>query len=225
MAALTRDQMVTELQSRGWSRFAAADLQRYLDWALRDLYVSGRFEHQTRASASVAATAMTTVTVAGVETAGSFKIGAIEAVSATRSSGDVVRLSPATEQMFLDLILPASRESSPNTGDPTHYYLWDETIYIYPKPSVSTTITVDVLTRETAFTGGSDTTGLPEEFDKVVVALAEVHCYRRAHDYEGMAVAQNHARQMILDEMGATADRMREQYDRIERYDHGSTWS
>jgi len=222
MSAMTRDQMVTELQDRGWSRYAAASIQKYLDWGLRDVLVSGRFEANLRASTQVTATAMDSVTITAIETAASpLKVGSIEGLSATRSGGDVVPLEPATAELFRDVILPTARLASPDTGDPTHYYLWDLIAYIYPKPTTSTTITVDFLASKNAFSGGSDTTGLPEGFDRAVIAAAEVHCYRRAHDYEGMAVAANIMRQVILEERNADADMMREQVDRIGRYSHG----
>ncbi len=45
--------------------------------------------------------------------------------------------------------------------------------------------------------------------------LAEVHCNRRAHNYEDMAAAQMLFDQILLDELGRAGAEMTERVDRI----------
>lgn len=196
MASMTRVNMKTELQARGWSRFGSTELDKYLDWALAELYAMGNFPRSQMSLTEIAS--QTTMTIAFTSILTNEGIDQIEAVQVKDPSGTVRKLTHASDVYWQNTIFPASRETSPLTGPVQYYYVWDFTVYLYPKPEVAVAVTVHYTVKKDLFSGDSDTTGLPERYDPVVVALAEVHCARRARDYDGLMRAQQWVRDYFL---------------------------
>jgi hypothetical protein len=101
---------------------------------------------------------------------------------------------------------------------PTHYYVYDLAVILYPKMQTAVDVYVHHLLREDVFSGASDVTALPERFDKVVIAQAEVYCYRRAHETEGMIVSQQYVDEFFLSELGMAGATMEEEQERVMPY-------
>ena len=218
MANMTRAQMVTELTNRGWSRFASTDLERYLDWALQDLYNMAKLPRSTLSVFTSTALTddeipFTTITAAGAEL-----VHQIKAVY-VKYSGEVIKLEAADPEYFMAAIWPNLQATNPIKAPyPTHYYIYDLTVILYPKMEAAVDVYVHHLLREDVFSGASDTTALPERFDKAEIAQAESYCYRRAHEPEGMAMAQGMVREFLLDELGMAGAEMDEKQDRVISY-------
>jgi hypothetical protein len=49
----------------------------------------------------------------------------------------------------------------------------------------------------------------------MVLAQTEVYCFRRAHNPEGMLMAQQAVRDFLLDELSMADQEMDERYDRV----------
>lgn len=216
MANMTRDEMVTELQARGWSRFTAAQVQRYLDWGLQDIYARSSYPRSVMGVTTVAGFTGQTTPFTTLSGAGAELVHKVVRVL-TLYSTEIIELLAADEDYFWSVMWPNSQKSSPDKGaHPTHYYVHDLLVYTYPQPHAAVTLYIHHLLREDVFSGGTDTTGLPERFDKAVIAAAEVHCARRARDVETMGLAQAMVDQFILDELGQSSMQMAELTERID---------
>ena len=217
MANLTRDLMVAELQSRGWSRFVATDLERYLDWALQDIYGMAKFDRSTlNVYAPGVVPATSNVPFSTISGSSAELVHQIKAVFVGDGT-HVFRLEPANEEFFLEVMWLNSQlgEQADLAPHPTHYYVFDRAVFLYPIAQASIPVWIHHLLREDVFSGASDTTALPERFDKAVIAQAEVHCNRRAHDYEGMGIALGEVSRFMMDELGMANTQMDEDYERV----------
>jgi len=215
MANMTRDQFVAELQARGWSRFLAAQLEKYLDWALQDIYGKARFDRSVLSMVVVAATELDVIPFSTISGAGNELVNEIKAVYIQQSGQEPQKIAPATEEDFLTVIWPNTESPAPDLGVPDMYFVYDLNVYLYRKPYPAVDVHIHHMLREDTFSGGSDTTSLPERFDKAILALAEVHCNRRSHNYEDMAAAQAVFDQFLLDELGREGMQMAERTDRV----------
>lgn len=129
--------------------------------------------------------------------------------------GVVHKLAYASREYFQEVIRPNTAATTPLVGLPTYYYVYDSNIILYPKPQVAVDVTVDFLRRKDSFSGDNDTTGLPERFDKIVIAWAEVFCHRRARELNEMINMERHARDMMLRELGQEESVAIESYERV----------
>lgn len=214
MANMTRDQLRDELKVRGWSRFTDAQLEKYLDWSLQDIYGMAKFPRSTLTTFTLVASVLDVIPFATISGASAELVQEIRSVY-VKQDGVVTRLRPVEEDYFLSVMRPNTMASSPTTGLPAVYFVFDLAVVLYPKPSEAVDIVVDHLLREDNFTSASDTSGLPERFDKAIIAQTEVHCNRRAHDYEAMLVAENEARRFVFEELGQSGSDMREEQERV----------
>ncbi len=214
MANMDRDGLVAELQARGWGRFTASQLQKYLDWALQDLYAMARFPRSTLTIATISGTVLDVIPFSTVATANEL-VQQVKKVF-VKASTDIFELAPASEEFFSETMWPNTQDPSPTKGAyPATYFVYDLNLFLYPKPNSAVDIFVHYLLREDGFTSGTDTTGLPERFDKAVLYQAEVICSRRAHDVENMAIAQQALGDFLLSEVGQSGQEMEEKYDRV----------
>ena len=216
MANMTRDDMVAELQARGWSRFTPASLEKYLDWALQDIYGKAPFERSVLSTANVPSTELILIPFSTISGGADELVGEIKAVFIKQSGQEPQKLIPATEREFLDMIWPNSQSPTPQSGVPSQYFVYDLNVYVYPKPSPAVDIIIHHMRREDTFSGSGDITSLPERFDKAIIALAEVHCNRRSHNYKEMGAAQVVFDKFLLDELGRSGMQMGERVDRVQ---------
>lgn len=214
MAAMTRLNMVDELKAHGWSRYGDASLQRYLDWALQTTYGEGSFDRSAPDSTTVSATTNDQLTFASIAGASSELLQAVLNVR-VKLSGVVTKLTHAGREYFEEVIRPNTAAAQPLTGLPQYYYVYDSNVVLYPKPQVAVDVTIDFLRRKDSFSGDSDTTGVPERFDKIVVGWAEVYCHRRAREVNEMINMERHVRDMMLRELGQEESDSRERYERV----------
>jgi len=202
MAAMTRANIRTELQSKGWSRFLAADLDRYTDWALQTVYGEGSFDRSVRDTTTVGGTILDQVPFATVSAGAAELVQSIREVLVKDVSGNIHKLTYASDSYFMSTLRPNISSTTPLTGVPHYYYIYDLVVVLYPKPNVAMDVIIDWMRRKDAFTNDADTTGLPERFDKIVVAWAEVFCHRRAREMNEMMNMERTARDMMLRELG-----------------------
>lgn len=224
MAQLTRDAFVTELKSRGWSRFSDASLQRYLDWGLQDVYRLGKFEAikdlSQNGNYNAGICIIPFATIAGVAQ----NIHAINAIDYQESSFEspLVHLQVASKANFWETIYPnyIGPASQAATGSAELYYVYGESIYIWPIPVYTWYWYVHYTGRGDSFSSGSSLSGLPERMDSAVLAAAEAQCCKRARDYEGYAVARASLGEMIDLEIANEKRQFVEEDTRIGRYIH-----
>jgi hypothetical protein len=207
--------MVAELQARGWSRFTQAQLEKYLDWALQDVYSKAPYDRSTISVFTAAGTELDNFTFTSIGgTAES--INEVMAVYYRRTNTDPVKVRAATDKEFMDVIWPNTQTANPHRGAPVMYYVFDLAVLLYPKPQPAMDVYIHHMLREDIFTSGSDVTSLPERFDKAIIALAEVHCNRRSHNYEDMSAAQLIFDEFLLAELGQSASTMGERVQRVQ---------
>lgn len=216
MANMTRAQFVTELQARGWSRFTAAELQKYLDWALQDLYGKAKYDRSVKTVTTVNDTVLDVHAFSSLSGGSDEAIHDISSVYVQQTGVDPVKLEPASDEDFEDWLWPNSLTANPDLGVPTMYYVYDLKLYLYPKPNVALDVHVHHMLREDTFSGDGDTTSLPERFDKAIIMLAEIHCNRRAHNVEELAVAQSTFETFLMEELGMAGRTMAERTDRVQ---------
>lgn len=214
MANLTRDDMVAELQKRGWSRFTATDLQRYLDWALQDIYGKAKFNRSSLATYTQADTLLDKIPYASIAGAEEL-VNEVKTVYVQQQSTAPQKVVAATEDVFIETIWPNTLDPAPDRGVPSMYFVYDREVVLYPTPYPALDVIIHYAVREDVFTSGGDTTNLPERFDKAIIALAEVHCNRRSHNYEDMSAAQAVFDEFLLNELGAAGGEMHERIDRV----------
>jgi hypothetical protein len=215
MANMQRDEFVTELNARGWSRFTSTQLQKYLDWALQDIYGMARYNRSTLTVTTVSATVLDLIPFATVSAGAAELVHQIKAVFAKYGT-DLYPVEAASEDQFINTIYVNRLATNPvKAAYPVLYYVYQLGVHLYPKPQAAVDIIIHSLLREDTFTGGTDVTGLPERFDKAVLAQTEAFCYRRAHDPEGFSFAQATVRDFILDELGLEGMEMEEKADRV----------
>jgi len=215
MANLDRDGFVTELQVRGWSRFTSVQLQKYLDWALQDIYGMARFPRSTLGVSTISGTVLDIIPFATISGGGGELVHQVKGVQ-VKYSGEVMVVDPASEVDYMEFMYPNTQATNPVLAAyPVVYFISGTNLYLYPKPQAAVDLFIHRLLREDVFTGGTDVTGLPERFDKAVLAQTETICNRRAHDPEGYAIAQACVRDFMLDELGLQGEQMEEQYDRV----------
>jgi hypothetical protein len=208
--------MVAELQARGWSRFTATQLEKYLDWALQDVYGKAKFDRSTLSTAVVAGTVLDVIPFTTISGGGAELVNEVKAVYVKQTGREPQKLEPATEEVFLEIMWPNSQSPAPDQGVPDMYFVYDLNVHLYRKPSPAVDVHVHHMLREDTFSNGADVTSLPERFDKAIIALAEVHCNRRSHNYEDMSAAMAVFDQFLLDELGIEGMQMAERTDRIE---------
>jgi len=216
MAKLTQDGFIAELGARGHSRFLSTQLIVYLNWGLQDVYAMGRFDRTVKSVVEVLAGTDDTIAFALLNGGGDPE--GVQQVSAVmvRYQGDVTQLRAAEEDEFFQIMLPNTLKTNPDKGLPSIYYIYDQIAYVYPKPANALDLYFHVLLREDTFLSGADVSNLPERFDKAILARTEVHCYRRAHNIDAMAVAANEAREFFLDELGMKAAESPAEFERVE---------
>ena len=195
MAAMTRDQIVTELKSRGWSRFADADLQRYCDWGLRDVMREAKWADTVEVSTETGVTAAT-IPFSDID---SGNVRQIQRVY-RKTANEEAWLAPLGDDDFFHNWLYADMTDSAQKGLPTRYYVYDNKIYLILAPNKAHDFDIHYVKRITAFNGNS-VSGLPERFDEAIVPAAEAYCFRRAHEWDAMAVAQSEVRRIVLHEL------------------------
>ena len=215
MANMSRDQMVAELQARGWSRFLPAQLEKYLDWALQDIYSKASFNRSVLSTATVVGTELDVIPFTTISGGSAEAVNEVKGVYFKFDGAEPRKLEPATEEEFLNVMWPNSQSPAPDVGTPEMYFVYDQALHLYPKPSPAVDVFIHHMLREDTFSSGSDTTSLPERFDKGIIMLAEVHCNRRSHNYEDMGAAQVVFDQFLLDELGRAGSEMTERVDRI----------
>lgn len=212
MANMTRDELVTELQARGWNRYTAAQLQKYLDWALQEVYRRGQFpsfQPDTSAGAfnPVGGATLGLLTLVGGSD-GRFAVS-VDKVTFYNSAGAARPLMAADATFFEEVIHPNALTPTASgriIGFPEYYYLYDEFLYFYPVPDVTYNYSIVSKERTDSFGSGSATTApLPERFDPAVLAFAEMICNRRARDYDAMAIAESIGQTIIDSEIAATS--------------------
>jgi len=207
--------MLTELQSRGWSRFVSTDLERYLDWALQDIYGMAMLPRSTLGIYNAAATVLDVIPFTTISGGGAELVQQVKRCH-TKYSGEVLTVDSASESEFMEFMYPNTLAANPvKAAYPIKYFVYDLGVYFYPKPQAAIDLYIHYLLREDVFSGPTDTSGLPERFDKTIIAQAEVHCYRRAHEPEGYALAQATVRDFMLEELGMAGEEMEEKYDRV----------
>lgn len=214
MANMTRDNFRDELKKRGWSRFLDADLEKYCDWALQDLYAKSGYPRSVTTVSEVAGVISDEV---GFDdfVAASELVRSVDRVF-VEQGGKMFQLEPANESMFFEVIWPnVKNTANPNLAVPSHYYAYDLSIFLYQRPQTAVDLHVHYQVRRDTFSSGSDTSGLPERFDKGIVMLAEVHCYRRAHEQEGLAVAMASFQDFLMEELGMEGSTMKEEQERV----------
>jgi hypothetical protein len=215
MAAMTRDELVAELNVRGWSRFTPVQLQKYLDWALQDIYGMAKYPREAMAVSAIAGSVLDVIpftTIAG----GAELVHQIKTVQVKRGT-TVYRVDPGTEEQFQDFMYANTIQTNPvKSAVPQLYFISNLSIYLYPKPQAVVDYHVHHLKREDSYSGGTDVSGLPERFDKAILAQAETICCRRAHDPENYALAAAAVSAFLLDELGLEGGQMEEQYDRVQ---------
>lgn len=196
MAQLTRDGFVTELQSRGWSRFVAADLQRYCDWGLRDVIREAKWKDQLIIVSF--STSLDSVAFSAIDGTGAMR--EIQHMYRT-TTNDEIRLKPQTDEDFFEKRIFLDVTNSGNKGAPTQYYVYNKKVYFWPFPDKSYTFSTHYNLRSTAFGSGATPSPLPERFDEAILCAIESHCFRRAREWEAMAVAQSEMRRIVLAEI------------------------
>jgi hypothetical protein len=215
MPNMTRDELVSELQVRGWSRFTATQLQKYLDWALQDIYGMARYPRSSTGVSVITNSVLDLVPFATISGAGAELVHQIKSVQ-VKSGANLYTVEPATEPDFYAFMYPNIQQANPvKAAYPNQYFVYNLGIYFYPRPNAGVDYHIHRLMRGDVFSGGTATSGLPERFDKVIVAQTEAICCRRAHDTEGFAFAQSVVRDFIMDELGLEGSQSEEQYDRV----------
>ena len=216
MANMTRDEMRDELKAHGWSRFTDAQLVRYLDWGLQEVYSEGDF--QRVAYVSTIRDDKTSPVVSFEELSGSSDPELVQQIRRVwiedPDETNTYTLLPADREFFWNVM---RHQGGPDatTGKPTYYFVWDLMIHIYPGQTSAKRVGVDWLRRKDSFASGSDTSGLPQRFDKVVITWAEVFCHKRARELQEMVNAERQARDLLLREMGMEGMTMYEEHSRV----------
>jgi hypothetical protein len=216
MPNLTRTGMRDELKAHGWSRFTDSQLDVYLDWALQETYSEGAFER------SVYDTYLTTNfvknnTIGFSQISGSNgeDVQQIRKVWVADPDGKDPRpLKPADRDYFWN-VMRGTDQSHISEGAPAYYYAHDLQLFIFPIPNTAVSVIVDYLRRKDSFAGNSDTSGLPQRFDKIIIVWAEAFCHRRARELQEMVNAERQARDMMLRELGMEGMTMYEGHSRV----------
>lgn len=210
MAQMTRDDFVTALQARGWNRFIATDLQRYLDWGLRDIVRAVNFKDEQQA-VSLAAQSVSPIAFSSINSGLVQTIDKVINVTANYEN----ELDPLPSEEFYEFWLPnPDRE----IGVPDWYYVYEKKLYLIPYPQQAFDFVIHITGRINGFAGGSSTSGLPEYFDEAILPSAESYCFRRAHETDRMAVAQAEVRRILLDQLAADGMQSSEEEDRVIPY-------
>lgn len=222
MTQLTRDNFVEELQLRGHGRFPTESLERYLDWALQDVYRQGKFDTVQDLESSDPLAAGTSAIPFTDIAASASGIHSIDAVYIKNSTGTVFTLDEATRERFWGDIYPNSMTdvSLQTRQQPSQYYVHGEAVFLFPTPDTAYTWHIHYTGRADSFASGSATSGLPERMDTAVLAAAEMQCCKRARDSEGFAIAQAALNALINLEVGNENRQFTEEAPRIGRYMH-----
>lgn len=224
MAQMTRAQFELELQARGWNRYDEAFLDRYLDFALQDIYRECRFPTvQDQIFTGVLAANAQSVTMATIAGAAG-TVGTIEGYWLERGNTQSFAVRAAKDWEWEQLIQPNIQlvgTSNEVKGSPRMYYPHGDTIWVYPTPDAAHDQRILWTRDEVIFANDGDVSGLPERFDSLILLAAEVHCNRRARDYESMAICQQMLNDALLKELARQSQRFQQEPGRVERYDHG----
>lgn len=224
MASLTRDGFVTELKARGWDRYTDTQLQKYVDWALQEVYRRGQFPafQADSYSGSIDPTVNSDITFGTIGSAQADRIVSVDRVLFKDTAGKAFNLIPATERFYREVMLPNYATTTVAAGRvvgfPEYYYVYDRAIKLYPIPDQTYNFFAYSKERDTTFASGAATSGLDEPFDAAILAFAEMICNRRARDFEAMAVAESIGMDIIQLEMANSNLVYAEEYPRIASY-------
>lgn len=202
MANLTRLEIVDELKTHGWSRYLDASLQRYVDWGLQRTYSEGSFDRSVRDETTVPATTLDQISFTAISIGSAELVQSIRQVMVRLPNANARKLRYASDSYFERIIRPNMEATTPLDGYPGYYYVWDLNVVLYPKPNPAIDVIVDWMRRKDVFTSDADTTGLPERFDKIVLAWTESYCHRRAREFTEQLNLERSAREMMLVELG-----------------------
>jgi hypothetical protein len=219
MAGLTRAQFETELTNRGWSRYST-ELETYLDWALRAVVRAAKWG-DTHESVEVtdhgAGAGENKIPFSSINS-GNVRTILFVYLSETDKER---KLSPLPTDEFHNDWLWRDMDDSTNQGEPSHYYVYQQAVYLIPAPDQDYDFTVHYVERINAFANDGATSGLPERLDQAILLEAEAICFQRAHELERMFAAQAEARRIIFEEMGDEGGRMAEDHPRVIPYRGG----
>ena len=211
MAALTRDAFVTELQSRGWSRFTAAELQQYLDWGLRDIVRMANWT-ASRKTVAIADVATPTVAFSAIDAGGVKQIDNVYITDDYKEDRLNVYGDEAFEEWLAqDPALPS------NKGQPTHYYAYQDKLYLILAPDAPYDLSVWYVEDISGF-GGNNVSGLPERLDEAILPAAEMYCFRRAREWEAMGVAFSEVNRIVTWELARQGSVMADRERRVAPY-------
>lgn len=216
MAGLTRTQFKAELTERGWSRYAS-QLDLYLDFALRTVCRAIKWADTQGSVAITAYGAGASEYKIPFSSINSGNVRTILQVYLTTTDKER-KLLPMEEDSFLNDWLYRDMTDSSNQGEPTHYFVYQQAVYLSPAPDQDYDFNVSYVERINAFSADGATSGLPERLDEAILLEAEAVCFQRAHELERMYAAQAEARRIIFEEMGDEGGRMAELHGRVIPY-------
>lgn len=220
MANMTRLEFQAELKVRGWSRFLDAELNRYINWG-RDAVARAFKWPDTVASTTIsdwgAAVNEHFILLSTIDPDGIREVKHV--YLAGPLEGDRVQLKMMTDEEFHgDWVFKDFSVATNNSGQPTHYYVTRDRIFLAPRPNKDYNFLVEFIPRAFEMSGDSSTSGLPEQLDQAVLLESEALCFQRAHEFERMAVAQAEARRIVVEEMGDAGGLAAENHPRVIPY-------
>lgn len=201
MANLTRDQLVTELKVRGWSRFQDSELQAYLNWGLQEVYRRASWPAIVSALVTVSSNTDGSIEFSSINAAPDL-IHVIDRVHVKTSADDVIELDALPEDAYWSVVAPNFARTNPNKGMPVGYAIERKTLWLHPIPISAVDVLVAHRLRTDTFSSGSATTGMPERMDLLVLLATERLCYHRAKDFEGMIVTESLFSETLMKELG-----------------------
>lgn len=205
----------TELRSRGFDRFADADLGRYINWGRNR--IARKFPwHWERATVDFILTPGTFSY--NLDTLATF--GSVEKLTVTTANYRRT-LTVMDEEIFERSFFPLDLTLNQYRGEPTQYFVWGDTLYVLSPPLSDRAFRLYYHARLADMAAAGDPTQLPTDLDDVVVSAALIYCHKRSNELE-LARAAEVDLEMAFDDMRNDEEfRMEESQDRVRPDD---TW-
>lgn len=128
-----------------------------------------------------------------------------------------------TELTSIDNLGVLPPDVSGGIGTPTHFYFWDQKIWLYPQPSTSKTLTLYYIAAPATLSNMSDQLTVPGHYHKDVVRMALVRARELNEDYSEASRLQSEVDQNLGKARDDQQNRARETYPVVK--DDPDDWS
>lgn len=116
----------------------------------------------------------------------------VQAVNLTLTTDGSVKLIPYRDYKQIDAFYPDADDTDDHPhGGPLYWYVYEQTIRVYPAPDSAYTVSLRYYKKPTLLSGNDDVPSLPSQFEELLVVGAAYRVLQVKDNYDQAAILQN----------------------------------